>query len=66
MNVNKLRGKIVENGISVEVLADRIGVDRSSLYRKLNNWEKITIGEAVRMKKELMLSDVEACEIFLS
>lgn len=66
MNINKLRGKIVENGMNVEMLADKIGIDRSSLYRKLNNWEKITIGEAVRMKDALRLSDAEAYDIFLA
>lgn len=66
MNINKLKGKIVENGMNVEQLADAIGIDRSSLYRKLNNAEKITIGEAVKMKETLCMSDAEACEIFLA
>ncbi len=66
MNINKLKGKIVENGLNVEKLADMIGIDRSSLYRKLNNAEKITIGEAVKMKDALCLDEVEAYEIFLA
>lgn len=65
MNVNKLKGKIVENGLSVEKLADIIGIDRSSLYRKLNNSDKFTIGEASRIKDALKLSGAEAYEIFL-
>lgn len=66
MNINKLKGKIVENGLKNEQFADMIGIDRSTFYRKLNNFEKITIGEAVKMKEALELSDAEACEIFLS
>lgn len=66
MNVAKLKGKIVERGINVEGLANKIGVDRSSLYRKLNNAEKITIGEASRMKEVLEMTDAEALDIFLS
>lgn len=66
MNVNKLKGKIVENGMNVEKLAEAIGTERSSLYRKLNDAEKITIGEAVRMKDALSLTDAEAYEIFLA
>ena len=66
MNVAKLRGKIVERGMNVEGLASKIGVDRSSLYRKLNNAEKITIGEASRMKEALEMTDAEALDIFLS
>lgn len=65
MNVNKLRGKMVELGVNVETLAEMIGVDRSSLYRKLNNSEKVTIGEAKRIKAALALTDEEASAIFL-
>ena len=66
MNVNKLRGKIVENGMSVEGLARAIGIDRASMYRKLNNAEKITIGEAVKIKNALSMDGQTAYEIFLS
>jgi plasmid maintenance system antidote protein VapI len=66
MKLNKLKAKIVELGLNVETLADRIGMERSTLYRKLNNFEKITIGEAVRMKDALEMTDAEATDIFLS
>ena len=66
MNINKLKGKIVEREMNIETLAVCIGIDRSSLYRKLNNAEKITLGEAIKMKDVLEMSDDEACEIFLS
>ena len=66
MNINKLKGKIVEKEMNIEALAAFIGIDRSSLYRKLNNAEKITLGEAIKMKEALGISDDEACEIFLS
>jgi plasmid maintenance system antidote protein VapI len=52
--------------MNVEQLAKIIKVDRSSLYRKFNNAEKITIGEAMNMKEALHMSSEEACEIFLS
>ena len=66
MNISKLKGKIVEKEMNVEVLAAMIGVDRSSLYRKLNNGDKITIGEAVKIKDALCLTNAEAYEIFLA
>lgn len=66
MNINKLKGKVVEKEMNIETLANIIGIDRSSLYRKLNNSEKITIGEAVKMKDALSMSDDEAYEIFLA
>ncbi len=66
MQLNKLKAKIVEKGLNVETLAEMIGVERSTLYRKLNNFEKITIGEALRMKTALDMTDAEASDIFLS
>lgn len=64
MNINKLKGKITEKGLSVEKLAGLIEIDRSSLYRKLNNGEKITIGEARKMRDALNLTAEEASAIF--
>lgn len=65
MDINKLKGKLVEKQVNVETLANMIGIDRSSMYRKLNNAEKITIGEALKIKSVLCLSDSEASDIFL-
>lgn len=66
MNLNKLRGRMVELDVNVEALADAIGNDRSTLYRKLGNFEKLTIGDAVKIKEFLKISDHDAIEIFLS
>ena len=66
MKLNKLKAKIVENGTNVEAVADFIGIDRSSMYRKMNNFDKITIGEATKLKECLHMTDDEATDIFLS
>lgn len=66
MNIQKLKGKIVERGMNVEALADKLGIDRSTLYRKLNAGEKFTIGEAQKIKASLDLTDNEASDIFFS
>lgn len=66
MNINKLKGRIVEKGLDVPAVAKMIGIDRSSMYRKLNNAEKITIGEARKIKTALELSNEDACDIFLN
>jgi hypothetical protein len=36
VNTNKLRGKIVENGLSVADVAKSIGISVASLYRKMD------------------------------
>ena len=63
MNVQKLKGKIVENGMNVETFAKKIGVARTSIYRKLNN-SQFTIGEVRKIKETLGLSNEEAIAIF--
>lgn len=65
MDINKLKGKMVEKQVNAETLARMIGVDRSSIYRKFNAAEKITVGEAKRIKSALGLTDAEASDIFL-
>lgn len=68
INVNKLKGKIVENGLSVKELALKIGIDRSTFYRKLatNQGETFTVREVNLICKYLNLSKDEAMEIFFT
>lgn len=67
VNVNKLKGKIVENRMNVRELADVIGIDKATMYRKLNNsGESFTIGEMDSIIKALNLSLSEANAIFFS
>ena len=67
MNVNKLKGKIVEKGLSIKTLADIIGIDRATLYRKLsNNGDTLLIREANSIVSALKLSPDEAVAIFFS
>lgn len=65
VNINKLKGKIVEKGIKVSVLAESIGIDASTLYRKFkSNGETISIKEANLIVKSLNLTAEEAVAIF--
>lgn len=66
MNINKLKAKLVENGLNVEKLAICLGINRASLYKKLNKSDRITIGEAMKIKAFLNLTDEEAIEIFFT
>ena len=65
IDVQKLKGKIVEKGLNVERLAKMIGVNKSTLYRKLNGTaDDITIGEALSIARVLELNRDEATTIF--
>ena len=67
VNVNKLRGKLVERGINVTELAQHIGLNPATLYRKLNGGgEKILIGEAQRISAELGLNMGDVVRIFFA
>lgn len=65
LNVNKLKGKIVENEMNITTLAKRMGIDRATLYRKINrDGETFTIKEVNLIVKILNLTTEEAMEIF--
>lgn len=65
VNVNKLKAKMVERGLNVSQVAEKIGIDRSSLYRKLNNeGETLTVKEAKAIVKVLNITPSEAAQIF--
>ncbi|GIP14359.1 hypothetical protein J40TS1_00010 [Paenibacillus montaniterrae] len=65
-NMQKLRGKIVEAGITQEAVADLIGVDRSTFYRKVKSEGiSFTIGEVHKIANAIQLTQQEAVEIFL-
>ena len=67
VNVQKLRGKMTECGITVEGLADIMGMDRATLYRRLERkGENFTIKEADIIAKALNLDVEEANAIFFS
>lgn len=67
VNTNKLKGKIVECGLNISELAELIGIDKATLYRKINaNGQTITIKEADMISKELKLSKDEVNDIFFS
>lgn len=67
MNINKLKGKIVEKGMNITGLASEIGINRATLYRKINNdGDTLTIKEANIIVSVLNLTEKEATEIFFN
>ena len=65
LNVQKLKGKIVENGKTIEGVSADIGISPSTFYRKMNN-NSFEIGEADKLVRILGLSCSEATAIFFS
>ena len=66
INKDLLLDRINLSKKSVSDVAESIGIDPSTFYRKLNNnGVKFTIGEMQAIVKTLKLSNKEACNIFL-
>ncbi len=67
VNINKLRGKIIACGLSVEELAEKVGINKSTLYRRLcRGGGAFTINEADKIASVLQLSAKELNEIFFA
>lgn len=66
VNIERLKRKMKDKDISVEQLAERIGVSASTVYRKfLSNGKVFTIGEMHKIMEVLCLSEADVKEIFL-
>lgn len=67
VNVAKLRGKIAEQGLTQEKIANDLSIDKSTFSRKMKSDAlDFSIGEMHRIAEILHLSKAEASEIFLS
>lgn len=65
VDVEKLKSTIYEKKSTPGKLASSIGIDRATLYRKLNRSESFNIGEVNKICKTLDLTKSEAVDIFL-
>lgn len=66
VNTNLLKGMIESKGTNVEDVAKRMGVDKSTLYRRIADGSTFTIGEVGKISEILELSHSEAISIFFS
>ena len=65
VDFDKLNGKIVERRTTKEAIADEIGIDRSTFYRRLKGG-KLLVADIHKMCEVLQLSTPEAVDIFLA
>jgi len=67
VNIPKLKGKIIEKGETVKSLAESMGIDQATLYRKMqNNGATMLVKDANAIVETLSLTLDEAMAIFFS
>ena len=64
MNINRLRGKIAENGYSIPDFSQKIGIKKATFYRKLKRQTEFTRSEIESISIVLNLSAEQIKEIF--
>ncbi|MBE6648191.1 MAG: XRE family transcriptional regulator [Ruminococcaceae bacterium] len=47
-----------------EALAEMLSIDRATLYRKMKDPQKFTVGEARKLKEQLNLTQAQASYVF--
>ena len=65
VKINKLKAKIIENGLSIEQLCAKIPINKSTFHRRMKN-STFIIKDVVIIAKELSLTPEEVNDIFFS
>ena len=65
IDARKLQAKIVEREMTQEALAAELGIDRSTLRRRINS-AKLQVRDIHKICDVLQLTNLEAIEIFLA
>lgn len=65
-NKNKLNAKIIEKGFSVQEIAKLLGINSSTLYRKMNSETDFTRNEIAMLREYLDFSLDEMNDIFFA
>ena len=66
VNTNKLKGKLVEHEMTQQDLADLLGMDRSTFYRKMKEGGRFSIQEVNQIVEIIPLTKDEALDIFFA
>ena len=65
INRDLLRAKMLERHVSADEMANILGINRATFYRKVRS-DSFTIQQADAIKKTLSLSSKDAIAIFLA
>ena len=63
-NTNLLESKIRALGLTISMVAEKLGITRAGFYKKLNNGSEFKASEISKLSTMLSLSDSEREQIF--
>lgn len=67
VNVSKLKGKIAECNLNMTSLAEKMGMNKDTLYRKVSgDGGRLTLSDILSISKILNLSEEEVFNIFIN
>ena len=65
-DIKLLKSKIDDSGMTIVAIAEKSGIERATLYNRLNGKGEFTASEIVGLSTTLRLSKPERDKIFLS
>lgn len=66
IKINELKAEIVRNGLTMEEFSDKARINRTTLWRRLNSPDELTLSEIKAMSKALNLSSDKVVDIFFA
>lgn len=66
INYSKIKGRIVELGLTQDNVAGALEMSQSTFNLKLNGKRKFTIEECAKLKSVLSISNNDACDYFFT
>lgn len=64
LNSNKIRGRIVELGLSQDVVAKEMGIAQATFSQKISGKRRMSIDECHKLKCILHIEDADVCDYF--
>ena len=64
INTKKVRGKIAENELTIQIIAPQLGITPYTLGKKIANESPMTLDEALAFSIILNIPKEEICEYF--
>lgn len=66
MKLNELKAEITRNELTLDELAERLNMARTTLWRRFNNPNEFTLAEITNIAGELNLDGKRVVEIFFN